>query len=289
MNPRGGLLRLALAAATGVAGPNAPEVEAQAVVLAGSRSHSLASRSVGDTYQIQVALPTTYERDTTRRYPVLYVLDGDKSFGLARDVADWLTWSGEIDPILVVGIAYGRDWWARRARDMTPTRDRGKIWGEFPTAGGAERFTTFLRDELLPFINATYRTDPRNRGLAGLSFGGLYGMYALFTLPDLFNQMILVGPALAWDSTTITRIEASYAERFAGIRPELSASVYTAIGEHDDEHVPEAWHEVLKIIRGRNYDGLVVRSEVLSGETHISAWPVALTRGIKQLYAKLPR
>lgn len=211
------------------------------------------------------------------------MLDGDKSFGLGRDIVDWLTWAREIEPIIVVGIAYGEGWWRKRARDMTPGPDRGRLWGDFPTAGGADRFAAYLRQELIPFVEQTYRADPNRRGLAGLSFGGLFGAHVMFTDPGLFSHYILISPAFAWDSMSIARQETEFAaDETGGLS--LPATVYTAVGEYDDEHVPGPWRDMILRIRSRGYSGLVLHDEILAGETHISAWPVGFTRGLKRLF-----
>lgn len=250
------------------------------VSLPNTRAHDITSRHVGDKYQVQVALPGAYATDTTRRYPVLYVLDADKSFGLARDATDWLSWAQEMEPLIVVGIGYGQGWWEKRARDMTPSKDRARVWGDFPTAGGAAAFTLFLREELIPLIERDYRANPSKRAIAGLSFGGLYAAHVLFTVPETFTHYIMVAPAFAWDSLRIAREEAAYASSAR----RLPAVVYTAIGEYDDEQVPGPWRQMLTVLRRRAYGGLVLHDEVLPGESHISAWPVGLTRGLKRIF-----
>jgi enterochelin esterase-like enzyme len=56
----------------------------------------------GENYIIQVGLPIGYS-PSKKSYPVLYVLDGDKSFGMTKEIADWLMWSNEIKDIIVIG------------------------------------------------------------------------------------------------------------------------------------------------------------------------------------------
>lgn len=252
----------------------------QAVELPNTRAHVISSEKVNDRFSISVGLPASYTRDSTRRFPVVYVLDADKSFGIARDVADWLAWAGEIEPVIIVGVGYENQWWAKRARDMTFSRDRGRLWGNFPTAGGGSAFLDFLQVELTPYIEREYRVDPRRRALAGLSFGGLFAMEALLRAPDLFSSYLIVAPAFAWDSSAIMRREEEAGSRMS----RLNARVYTAIGENDDPNVPAAWRAMIDRVRSRRYDGLELMSEILPGESHISSWPVALTRGLKRLY-----
>lgn len=263
----------------------APIVQAQpGAVLPNTRAEVLASASVRDSFRISIGLPAAYARDSLRRYPVLYVLDADKSFGLARDAADWLAWAGEAEPIIVVGIGYHSGWWAKRARDMTFSRDRGRVWGDFPSAGGGDAFLEFLTAELAPYIERTYRADSTRRALAGLSFGGLFAVEALLRRPEFLSGLLVVAPALAWDSSAVVRREATLPATTT-----LRARVYTAIGEHDDPHVPAPWHAFLPRLKARESGQFSVVSEVLPGETHISAWPVGLTRGLRTLFPPTSR
>ena len=167
------------------------------VIVERSFQHTIQSVAVGDTFSIQVRLPASY-RAGEREYQVLYVIDGDKCFGLAADTAEWLAWAKEAPELIVVGIGYGpsRDWWQKRSRDLTLTQDATKIWGEWPLAGGAVRFQDFLERELFPFMESRYRVQKDDRTVAGLSFGGLFGAECLFTRPTLFRRYILIAPAL---------------------------------------------------------------------------------------------
>jgi len=66
------------------------------VSLDNTEQFSIASKHVaGENYIIQVGLPIGYA-PSIKSYPVLYVLDGEKSFGMTKEIADWLMWSKEI-------------------------------------------------------------------------------------------------------------------------------------------------------------------------------------------------
>ena len=110
-----------------------------------SAQHVIQSVSVGDTLLIQVRLPASYAA-SEKKYQVLYVLDGDKCFGVAADRAEWLAWAKEAPELIVVGVGYspGRDWRQRRSRNLTLTQDATRLWGEWPLAGGAGKFKDFL-------------------------------------------------------------------------------------------------------------------------------------------------
>ena len=248
-----------------------------------SISHRLHSSHVGDEFVITIHLPQSY--DTSEQvYPVLVVLDGDKSSGMARDITDWLAWSGEIPEQIVVVISYGaslEEWWNKRSRDLTPTMDSTKLWGEFPLAGGAGAFQSFIRQELIPFVDTNYRTNA-DRTLAGLSFGGLFGIYVLFSEPSLFHRYIVANPALAWDDERILEYESQYRSKHAA----LDAVVFTAVGGLDEPAILEPWERFNHLIEAREYEGLKWTAHQFEGESHVSCWPAAFTRGLRTVFAK---
>lgn len=176
-----------------------------------TETHQLRSMKVVDEFVIDVHLPVSYP-SCADSFPVLVVLDADKSSGMARDTVDWLSWSKEIPELIAVGISYGgseEEWWQKRSRDLTPSEDKGMLWGDWPLAGGARKFKAFLREEFFPFLESSYRINA-DRTLAGVSFGGLFAAYILFTDPTLFNRYIMVNPALAWDKEKLWPYEQDY-------------------------------------------------------------------------------
>ncbi|NJD18125.1 MAG: alpha/beta hydrolase [Gemmatimonadetes bacterium] len=245
------------------------------------RHHLLQSKNVDEEYSILVSLPEGYAA-SERTYPVLYVLDAEKSFGLARDVVDWLSWAREMPRMIVVGISYGEgtaEWWQKRSRDLTSRQDRSKLWGEWPLAGGADAFRRFLSGELFPLIESQYRAGP-DRVLVGLSFGGLFGAYDLLSPDRLFGRYLLVSPGYAWDYEAILGTESAFSAGSSA----LPAVVYTAIGTEDEPAVVEPWRRFNAQLEARSYAGLRFHAEEFEGETHISVFPVALAHGLKWIF-----
>lgn len=256
----------------------------QNVRIERTKEHAFKAKSVDQQYKIQVYLPPGYE-DAAKQFPVLYLLDADKSFGMAKDIVEWLVWAREIPEIIVIGIAYGegtKAWWDKRSRDYTPWKDSKKVWGEWPLAGGAGNFLKFLKEEVIPWVDSNYRTDRNDRTLAGLSIGGLFAAYTLSAEPRLFSKYLLSGAALIWDDRHIFKIE----EEFSKADDSLPGRLYSAVGEFDGKMIIRPWEDFRALITKRNYCGLATKFEVIPGETHISSWPASFTRGIKYLYGK---
>jgi len=254
------------------------------VFLENTEQFTIKSKYVADeNYVIQIGLPSGYSH-SDKSYPVLYVLDGDKSFGMTKGVIDWLVWTNEIRNIIIVGISYGRGnsiWWEKRARDFTPFKDT--VYYYYPNAGGANNFLSFVKNELFPLVNKNYRTLQDSNVIMGLSFGALLSSFALFTQPDMFKGYIIISPSLFWNGNSILKTEADYFSK----HKELNKIVYMAYGSSDDKDwVIDPTNELIQILQTRKYEGLKFTQQVFKGETHISVYPVALTHGLKTVFKR---
>src|SRR5690349_18278132 len=175
----------------------------QPATVLGSTVHLLTSQKTGRDYRITVALPLGYATSpgegwpfnrTLEQWPVVYVLDGNQYFGLVTDIIRPMAWCGETTDAIVVGIGYPqaddpieafREYFTRRNADLTPVRNEEEEkqmerQHKRPTpSGDAGNFLNFLQSELIPLIEQRYRADPTKRILAGHSYGGLFGAFAL--------------------------------------------------------------------------------------------------------------
>jgi uncharacterized protein len=264
-----------------------PVVDRASVQLTRSHEHRITSKAVGDDFVIQVRLPEKYDAANPERYPVLYVLDADYWFGTASEIATFLAMVKEAPPVIVVGIAYGgsrKDWWQKRARDYTPKVRYPETTAKFPLAGAADKFQQFLSTELFPFIEQNYAVRADDRALVGLSFGGTFAVQILFTRAELFQRYIILAPALEWDKKQLFETEAAFRAK----NLPLPVSVFFAIGDKDGTapDFVENWREFDERIKGRGYEKLRWISHLFPDETHVSVYPVALTRGLKVVYAE---
>src|SRR5690606_33589829 len=66
-----------------------------------------------------------------------------------------------------------------------------------PAYGGSQKYITFLKDELLPYIGKNYRTKAE-RTVIGESLAGLFSAEVLLKQPDLFDNYIIISPSLWW-------------------------------------------------------------------------------------------
>ena len=140
------------------------------------------SRFLRPTRHVEVWLPPGYDSSASTRYPVLYMSDGQNLFDprIANTGVDWgvdeavvrLAGRGVIPPVIVVGV------WS--------TAERGP---EYSPWHGASDYARFLVEELMPRVDAEFRTltGPANTAVMGSSMGGLLSYYLVTYHPDRFG------------------------------------------------------------------------------------------------------
>lgn len=152
---------------------------------------------------IVVWLPPGYDKETSRRYPVLYMHDGLTVFAEWRldETAKALIASKEIEPLIIVMVPNGGSQEAR-FEEYTPTRP-----AQAPAGGKADAYGRMLAEELKPFIDSEFRTltDAANTGLGGASLGGLVSLYLGLKQPAVFGRLAVMSPSVWWDSRVILR------------------------------------------------------------------------------------
>src|SRR5215831_10270041 len=168
--------------------------------LTGNIQHhqSFRSKILGNRRDVLVYLPPGYRRLSGRRYPVLYLHDGQNVFDTATSFAgvEWgvdetaerLIRTKIIEPVIVVAVAnMGED----RVHEYTPTPGVIEAKGRRKkrSRGLARLYGRFLIEELKPFIDRKYRTkpDPEFTGLGGSSLGGLVTLAIGILYPDAFR------------------------------------------------------------------------------------------------------
>ena len=103
------------------------------------------------TYQIYVSLPSSYARDTERKYPTLYVTDANYAFPIINQLRRRVN---GLEDFILIGLSYnkGEDGGLSRRRDYTPTA-AGAI-GAPPKAvyGGANHYMEYIKSQVIPFV-----------------------------------------------------------------------------------------------------------------------------------------
>ena len=224
------------------------------------------------------------------------VADANWLFGLTAQSYHLLRLGGMVPDALIVGIVRsgveedtreGSAVGAERAFDLTPTRNvdeerryRGEYKRDVRTGGGAA-FLRVLIEELIPDIEARYRANG-DRTLVGYSMGGLFGAYVLFQSPETFKRMVLVSPSLWWDGGVIAKHEQTYAEKHKDLRVRL----FMSDGERETNSMIGTMRQLEDRLASRRYEGLRLDTRIFESESHLSTFPVAVTRGLTTVFAE---
>ena len=171
------------------------------------------SRLLEDHHDLIVYIPPMYKAEVDRRFPVLYMQDGQNLFDPETsfitgnywrmgETADALIEAGAMEPMIIVGI-YNVG--VKRIDEYTPVEDK-RLGG-----GQADAYGRMLVEELKPFIDQQYRTLPgaENCGMGGSSLGGLVTLYLGLRYPAVFSRLAVISPSVWWRNRTILKTVAA--------------------------------------------------------------------------------
>ena len=172
-----------------------------------------ASRFLRNQRDLIVYLPPGYELQPDRRFPVLYLHDGQNLFDGATSFVPGMDWhvgqtadqyigEGLVEPLIIVGIYNAGK---QRLGEYTPTC-APKLGG-----GRANRYAKFLLEEVRPFLSNNYRVlgGVEHTGIGGSSLGGLLSIYLGLRLPHVFGKIAALSPSVWWNGRVILRFAAA--------------------------------------------------------------------------------
>lgn len=234
------------------------------------RKHVVHSKILNEDRSYQIHVPASYQWASDRRYPVLYLLDGETHFQHVAGSASYLSSQGEIPEVIVVAITS-----TVRVRDFTQT-DWSSHW---IGGGGAENFRRFLSTELIPEIERKYRTNSF-RILSGHSASGQFVLYNLSSEPSLFHGYVALSPSLDWDDNLPRRsLQASF-ERGDNVRAFLYFAWADDLGDALAEDL-----RVRNVLESTAPKGFRWVAKGFPDETHGSIALLAHIDALRQLFA----
>ena len=267
-------------------------------VLPYTRTHHFKADSNGREYRAFIATPSARTPDSP--LPVLYALDANGGMGTTVETARMMLLGNEIEPLIIVGVGYDaglREMMTLRNYELTPSSDAGMIERSAaagqPLAdgalGGAAGFLQFISKQLAPFVETEYGGSRDDQGVWGYSLGGLFATYALLQPKPAFQRYIIGSPSLWWNDREMFRLEDARAKQ--GGR--LDARVFISAGQLEQLPEPGIYAmarmvsnaiEMSSQLGSRGYEGLTITSHIFPGESHQSAIPATIARGLRVVY-----
>lgn len=266
-----------------LAGAHGPSVaEAQAgggfpvEPLVVGETFTLESAVLGERRRINVYAPAAYQALEEERFPVLYMPDGGvhEDFLHIAGLVQISSLNGTMRPFILVGIEN-----TERRRDLTGPTSRAEDREIAPVVGGSAEFRTFIRDELMPEVDARYRTNGET-AIVGESLAGLFVVETLLEEPELFDSYLAIDPSLWWDAERLVDTALPLLKGRIGGRKTLflAASGQTGIAE------PTA--RLATLLSGAA-GGLEVTYAEFPGETHLTIYHPAALEGFRRVFPVL--
>jgi len=238
---------------------------------------TLPSAVLGEAREIVVHLPQSYHQSPTRRYPVVYVLDGSSQEGHTAQGAALMARIGVMPEVLVVGLPNTSG--PNRARDYTPPFMRREVDQPDSPRGAGDRFLAFVKAEVMPRIEREYRTAPF-RVLAGHSRGGLLVLYSLISDPGLFDaRLAFSAPVWREDEVTVSKLREALASS-AG----TSTFLYLSVGDQETERMIRGHHDAVATLQQHAPRGLRWRADLTAGADHQSNAELSTPVALRALY-----
>jgi predicted alpha/beta superfamily hydrolase len=253
-------------------------VQYPVVNIPGSEVRKITSTIVaGQEYELQILLPGGY-KNSNKKYPVVYLMDSQWDFPLVKSIYGQQYYDGFIPEMIIVGVTWGGinpnpD--SLRARDYTPTND-----GRLKQSGGADKFLSFIKDELFPFVESNYKADNTNRILMGCSLGGLFAIYTILTHTEMFQGYAAASPAVGWDKEVLYQ----YEKKFAVKKIADPVRLYLTVG--DAERGRPVFEKFATRLSSQNYTNLNVRSKVLENTGHSGTKSETYSRGLQYIFER---
>jgi len=250
------------------------------------------SKILGNRRDVLVHLPPGYRRSRSRRYPVLYLQDGQNLFDpatafggvhwRAHETAQRLVHHRLIEPVILVAVANTGE---HRIHEYAPTRGQLEAGKRKRSRGLLVHYGRFLINELKPFIDARYRTltDAESTGIGGSSLGGLAAMVLGLWFPDVFRRLAVMSPSIWWDNGVVLRMVDEIDEE---TRPPLKIWLDTGTEEPSWERA-RALRDVLVEKGWRLHDDLHYFEDEGASHTE-SAWAHRFDAVIRFLYPPPP-
>ena len=227
-------------------------------------------------YELYIKLPEGYSEDKDIQYPVIYftdamwnveVLSGSAEYIVEEAILVGISWQKDLKLDVGVHVSRFRDYSMRESSN--PERQAKYQFGQ------ANNHLTFIRNDVITYVENNYRADPDKRTYFGYSLGGEFGTYILLTQPDTFKNYILGSPSLNGEIPYLSELESNVASKHRGLNTNVFVS-YGALERELGEHV----EKFITMLKTRNDESLSLKHVVIESADHSRAFPMTAVRSM---------
>ncbi len=238
-------------------------------------------------YELYVKLPEGYSENKSKQYPVLYFTDAMWHVEVLSAATEYM-----LEDIIIVGISWQKDIdndlknevgeHVSRFRDYSISKHSNPEIQKKYQPGQANTHLDFIRNDVIKYIDNTYRTDPDSRTYFGYSLSGEFGTYILLTQPETFDNYIIGSPSIKNEVDYLTELNSKFGPFEASdSNSSLNANLFISYGTEEQEAAGPI-EDFIKVLNSRRDDGLAVQKVVIEG-THQSAFPMTAVRSVAWL------
>ncbi|HSK79201.1 MAG TPA: alpha/beta hydrolase-fold protein [Thermoanaerobaculia bacterium] len=238
--------------------------------------------------EVQVWLPPGYDKEPERRYPVLYMHDGQNVFDSSQMGMEWqvdetagrLVEAGAIEPLIVVAVASTE---ARTDEYRPYVHEYEEDGRKFKEGGKTGLYARLLLEELKPFIDRTYRTltDASHTGVGGASYGGLVSLWLGLHYPDVFGKLIVSSASARWGDGAILR-------EISALPGKKGLKIWEDVGTNEGEDLLLGAREIRDALAAKGWkEGVDLQYLEQKGGTHSeTAWASRVEGMLRFLFPK---
>ncbi|MFD2631347.1 alpha/beta hydrolase [Idiomarina piscisalsi] len=227
------------------------------------------SKLINETVTARIVLPESYHHSDSFEYPVMLVMDGSTQFEHIAGNVNFLSTFSIVPEMIVVGVSA-----KSRIKHFTHT----ELAGYEGRSGGAQHYTRFLQEELLPELKKQYRVSPYTL-VTGHSLSGLYTSYLATHHADFINASISVSPSLWWDNfALINDIKA------AKQQAEKSPVRWFVSMANEPNEMADGYQRLMNVLAEKSESVFDWESQQFPEETHDSTPLIANVEGLKSIF-----
>jgi len=237
-------------------------------------------------YELYIKLPNDYSENKNVAYPVIYFTDAMWHVEILSASTEYM-----LEDAILVGISWQKDInedlkkeigeHVSRFRDYSFRKsNKPEVQTKFQL-GQANKHLDFIRDDVIKYVENTYRTDPNSRTYFGYSMGGEFGAYILLTQPNTFDNYILGSPSIKNEIPYLSELNSKFGSFESDKNNSLNANVFISYGTLEKK-AAEPIEEFISLLKNRRDDGLALFTEVIEGD-HQTAFPMTAVRSVAWL------
>lgn len=228
---------------------------------------NIKSEKLGEERRITIGLPESYEANPNKKYPVLYLLDGDYLFDAFSGAISYGAYWDDLPEMIIIGIHQNKD--GERYEDCTIEQVSG-----LPDEKGV-KFFEFIGAELIPYVEKNYRTSPF-RMIAGHDTTASFINFYLYKDEPLFKGYICLSPELA------PKMEIRIPEKFAKVKEPFF--YYLSAADGDIKSIKEPIEKLDSNIKIANNPLVNYKYDLFKNSTHYTEVLHSIPNALYQIF-----